>query len=125
MIFTENRDLHDNLRAHFQTLDVQHLNAVLLENGVTDLELRKNILQNYFFISGEFFDSGWFEAEGKKYSAIVCFREVGADLRRADTMVCPVQIGQPFSRNGDRYRGNGGRGSGKRECASERRIDRG
>src|ERR1043165_6934732 len=77
MIFTENRNLHDNLRAHFQTLDVQHLNAVLLESGVTDLELRKNILQNYFFTSGEFFDSGWFEAEGKKYSAIVCFREVG------------------------------------------------
>jgi hypothetical protein len=89
MRFVEDKDLHDSLRAHFQTVDVQHLNAILVESGVTDLELRKKILENYFFESGEFFDAGWFEAQGKMYSPIVCFREVGSDLKRGDTMVCP------------------------------------
>ena len=89
MKFTEDKYLHDTLRAHFQTVDVQHLNAVLMEEGVTDLELRKKILGSYFFTSGEFLDAGWFEAEGKKYSPIVCFREVGSDLKRGDTIVCP------------------------------------
>ena len=89
MTFIENKNLHDSLRAFFQTIDVQHLNAVLMENGVSDLELRKKILESYFFTSGEFFDAGWFEADGKKYSAIVCFRVVGPDLRRGDTMICP------------------------------------
>ena len=68
---------------------MQHLNAVLVESGVTDLELRKKILGNYFFTSGEFFDAGWFEADEKKYSAIVCFREVTPDLKKGTTMICP------------------------------------
>jgi len=89
MNFIENLDLHDSLRAHFQTVDVQHLNAVLLESGVTDLAVRKKILGNYFFTAGEFFDAGWFEAHGKKYSAIVCFRELDNRLKRSQSMICP------------------------------------
>lgn len=89
MKFVEDKDGHDTLRAYFQTVDVQHLNSALVESGVTDLQLRKKILESYFFTSGEFLDAGWFEAEGKKYSPIVCFREVSPDLKRGDTMVCP------------------------------------
>jgi hypothetical protein len=89
MTYTENRNLHDSLRAHFQTVDVKHLNAVLTENGLNHLDLRTKILEEYFFTAGQFFDAGWFEAHGKKYSAIVCFREVDTDQRRTDKMICP------------------------------------
>lgn len=92
MTYTENKNLHDSLRAHFQTVDVKHLNTVLSENGLTDLDLRKKILEDYFFAAGQFFDAGWFEADGKKYSAIVCFREVEADLKRSDKMICPDPV---------------------------------
>ncbi len=91
MTSIEDKNLHDSLRAHFQTVDVQHLNTVLRENGIDD-ELRKKILEEYFFTAGQFFDAGWFEAHGTKYSAIVCFREVGADLRRGNKMICPDPV---------------------------------
>ena len=89
MNFVEDKYLHDTLRAHFQTVDVQNLNAILMECGVTDLQMRKRIRENYFFTAGQFFDAGWFEANGKYYSPIVCYREVGSDLKRGDTVICP------------------------------------
>lgn len=89
MNFIEERDHHDSLRAHFQTVDVQELNRVLLANGVTGLPLRKKILNDYFFGAGSFLDSGWFEADGKKYAPMICFREVTAELKRGETVVCP------------------------------------
>src|SRR5690349_9364946 len=89
MKFIEDKYLHDSLRAYFQTVDVQQLNAVLLKNGIEDLELRANILGEYFFNAGSFFDSGWFEAKGKKYCPYICFREVTPESGRTDTVVCP------------------------------------
>jgi hypothetical protein len=89
MKYREDHELHDSLRAHFQTVDVQHLNASLIENGITDLELRKKILADYFFTAGLFFDGGWFEADGRRWWPVVCFREVSSDLKATDRVVCP------------------------------------
>src|SRR5215470_15973031 len=89
MNFIEDKLRHDSLRAYFQTVDVQQLNAVLLENGIDSQELRTKILEQYFFNAGSFFDSGWFEAEGKKYCPYICFREVTNEFARSDTVVCP------------------------------------
>jgi hypothetical protein len=75
--------LHDSLRAHFQTVDIVRLNQVLVEAGVSDIELRRRILNSYFFNAGQFLDNGWFEAEGRKFAPSVSFEELGRDSKRS------------------------------------------
>jgi hypothetical protein len=74
---------HDSLRAYFQTVDVVRLNQVLVEAGVSDTELRRKILIDYFFDAGQFFDNGWFEADGRRFAPSVSFEEVGRDSSRS------------------------------------------
>ena len=74
--------LHDSLRAHFQTVDVVRLNDVLVDAGISD-ETRRKVLNNYFFDAGNFLDSGWFEAEGRRFAPSVSFEELDADSMRS------------------------------------------
>jgi hypothetical protein len=75
MEYLHDDDLHDALRAHFQTVDVVRLHEVLLNAGIVDDDVRRKILDDYFFDAGQFFDNGWFEAEGRKFAPGVYFEE--------------------------------------------------
>ena len=80
---------HDSLRAHFQTVDIVRLNEVLAESGITDKELRRKVLDNYFFAAGQFFDNGWFEADGRRFAPGVYFQEVNSSFKLTDHCYLP------------------------------------
>jgi hypothetical protein len=71
--------LHDQLCATYQTLESARLNEVLKHVGIADQELRREICEKYFFDSGYFVDSCWFEEQNRRFRAGIYFAEVDVD----------------------------------------------
>src|SRR5262245_726758 len=70
--------LHDRLVTYYQSLEVVRLNRVLQACGVSDVQKRREICENYFFDSGSFLDSGWFAHQSSRFHPGVYFSELGA-----------------------------------------------
>ena len=68
-------DAYEEMAATWQCLEIARLNDVLKSSGVTSQQLRKEICSRYFFGSGDFLDSGWFECAGKPLHPGLCFAE--------------------------------------------------
>lgn len=83
-------DKHDALLATYQTLEVARLNAALQECGVDDAALRRSICETYFFNSGQFLDSGWFEDQGSRVRPNVHFEVIDAQGKPAARCTCQI-----------------------------------
>ena len=70
----------EEVGATYQCIEIQRLNHVLKENGITDKEIRKNICSEYIASAGYFIDDQSFESEGKRYTVNVCFEDGGGNL---------------------------------------------
>jgi hypothetical protein len=81
MEYHHDESFHDSLRAHFQTVDVVRLNIALVDAGVHDEKVRRDVLESYFFGAGCFFDNGWFEADSRRFAPGVYFEEVDGSHR--------------------------------------------
>ena len=82
-------DLHDSCVASYQTLEVARLNATLAACGITDPAKRREICEQYFFDSGYFLDSCWFEESGRRFRPGVYFAEVSPDGEELGTVLLP------------------------------------
>ena len=72
---TINSSDYEEMASSYQCVEIDRLNVVLKENGISDVEVRKSICEHYFFQSGVFLDSGWIVSEGKKVWPELCFAE--------------------------------------------------
>lgn len=82
-------DLHDPCVASYQTLELARLNTILSACGITDTAKRREICEQYFFDSGYFLDSCWFEEGGRRFRPGVYFEEVASDCQEAGTLLLP------------------------------------
>ena len=80
---------HDPCVATYQTLEVARLNQVLKDCGLADRQQRRKICETYFFHSGYFLDSGWFEEAGSRYHPVLCFQEVSPSGELTENLVSP------------------------------------
>ncbi|MEM1354712.1 MAG: hypothetical protein AAGC44_13525 [Planctomycetota bacterium] len=67
---------HDELSAIYQSLEVGRLDEALRESGIEDEELIRQVCETYFFKSGYFFDSCYFDIEGVRYRPCLSFEEI-------------------------------------------------
>jgi hypothetical protein len=51
------------------------VDAALKAAGITDVKKRRKVVDTFCFGMGNFFDQYWFEAEGERYFAVVCFAD--------------------------------------------------
>jgi hypothetical protein len=82
-------EIHDSLRAYFQSIDVARLSRVLIDSGVADEAVRRKVLENYFFEAGHFLDAEWFEMEGKRFAPGIYFEEIGTAGERSGKCYLP------------------------------------
>lgn len=85
-------DLHDPLIATYQTLELARLNQTMKECGITDVDLRRAICEQYFFDSGHFIDSGWFSEEERRFRPGIYFAEVGENSRDTEAILLPDPV---------------------------------
>lgn len=82
-------DLHDPCVATYQTLELARLNQTLVECGIDDVQKRREICEHYFFQSGYFLDSCWFEEKGRYFHPGVYFAELTRDQQPTGTVLMP------------------------------------
>lgn len=82
-------DDHDVLTATFQSLEVARLNHILKECGLADRDLRRSICEAYFFSSGYFMDSGWFEERERRVRPNVYFESIDAGNQTSQQVFLP------------------------------------
>ncbi|MEN0110946.1 MAG: hypothetical protein AAF805_09505 [Planctomycetota bacterium] len=68
-------DSYEEIAATYQCLLIDHLKQVLIENGVSNRDLRRQICQSFAFHQGVFDDQFWFEAEGKRWFPLLGFTQ--------------------------------------------------
>jgi hypothetical protein len=69
----DNDDCYEEIAATYQCLQIDYLNEALLENGIRDSDLRKEICKSFAFHYGVFNDQFWFEANGERWFPIIGF----------------------------------------------------
>lgn len=90
-------DRHDPLSATYQTIEVSRLNDTLKQCGIDDVELRRKICESYFFDSGYFLDSCWFQDEGHRYRAGVYFVKLDDQNQSSGELLLPdPEVGTMF-----------------------------
>jgi hypothetical protein len=63
---TADDSLHEELALDYQLAEVDRLNRVLLNNGVSDPALRQAICAEFSAANGRFFDCGWLEGHHER-----------------------------------------------------------
>ncbi len=90
-------DIHDSLCATYQTLEVARLNSVLKKCGISNVKMRRQICEEYFFDSGYFLDSCWFVDQGRRFRPGVYFAHIGSHANETYTVYLPDQsVGTMF-----------------------------
>lgn len=74
-----NHDDYEEIAATYQVLEIARLNEVLKKHGIADKTLRQEICSDFIFDSGQFLDSGWFEAKGRRVYPELYFAERSSD----------------------------------------------
>jgi len=64
-----------NLMNSYLLAQVAELDAVLQQNGVSDVGLRENICAQFNMSLGQILDMGWIGAEGKRFHPLLMFSE--------------------------------------------------
>ena len=71
---TTSRDkIHDTLVATYQSLEAAALNRVLKEQGIDDIEKRREIISAFLFHQGVTLDQFWFKEKGQRWFPGVYF----------------------------------------------------
>jgi hypothetical protein len=93
----ENDEIHDTLVATYQSIEGSILNRVLIKNGVSDLELRREIVSSFLFEQGVLLDQCWFEEDEKKWYPGVFFSTAPHDKSSGAILHLPSeQYGMNF-----------------------------
>ena len=66
-------EIHDSLVATYQSLEASVLNKVLVENGITKPEQRREIISSFLFEQGVLLDQCWFKEQERKWYPGVYF----------------------------------------------------
>lgn len=77
-------EVTDQLLIDFVIVQIDHLNKVLLENGIADKEVRRKICYGFFYYFSYFIDAGWIKKNDKKFFPLVCLaerKEVGEEYK--------------------------------------------
>lgn len=82
-------DSYEEIAASYQCLIINQLNEVLVENGIADRELRRQICQSFAFHQGVFDDQFWFEAHGKRWYPLQAFTQVNPN-----PVINPQELGR-------------------------------
>ncbi len=91
MKFVEAQE-HDSLSAVYLCFVAAQLDQSLVEHGVTDEAVRRDVIGSFLFSHGRFIDSEWFRHENNAYKPSVFFAEV--DTQRLPT---DMQSGDYYS----------------------------
>lgn len=76
---TSRDSIYDTLVATYQSLEAAILNNVLKEQGIEDVERRREIIGRFLFDQGVTLDQLWFQEEGKRWFPGVYFSTVPHD----------------------------------------------
>jgi len=66
-------DAFEEMASAYQCIQIDVLNNVLKEHGISDVAIRREICDDFLFQMGEFHDQCWFEAEEERVYPLLCF----------------------------------------------------
>jgi len=77
VIHNDDHTIHfvEEVLINFVILQVENLNLVLKENGITEKGIRQKICEKFFFEFSESIDSCYLRKEEKLFSPVICFGE--------------------------------------------------
>ena len=81
---------NDNLlAATYQLIEMARLNESLKECGISDMAVRRRVVEHYFFDSGYFLDGCWFAHKECRYRPGIYFRPLDDRNKPIDTVILP------------------------------------
>jgi hypothetical protein len=82
-------DLHDRVLVRYQALELARLNQTLQDSGISDVAVRRDICERYFFDAGYFIDSCWLSERGRRFQPGIYFTEISGDQQRTGSLLLP------------------------------------